>query len=523
MSQPSKFLALLKQGFGFAIYPEARLYREKGQESHQHLIFGDYISPPKNADGSLREWTEDDLKKDPNGEGTWWLYARSRKEEGWINLDDIQLDRILEVNFVDIGQGDGCHLVTPDDCHFIIDAGKHDNMYRFLRWRFNLGDDSKQLPTFYAVISHCDDDHWGGFVPLLSKLPPELKNKIRFKKLYHQGILQRSGSQLGEVVEVKGERYLTDFMETQQSIEDVLYTDGKKSEYEKLLIGALENFPKLKLETVYKKEKKKTMLYKEEKLQLEILAPLPENVNDKLSLRWFDTGGSGIGKTKNGHSIVLMAHIGRMKILLGGDLNSKSAEYLMEQYSGKGLRALKKKMAGADEKELVLLEKELSEIIHQCRVSFEAHIAKACHHGSHDIPDEFLRVVNPIATIISSGDQESHCHPRPETLGAIGKNSRGDRPLIYSTELSRSSPEFIDLKAKEKDDEIEAAPNSHKDQRRQRIVATYGMITLRTDGEKAILSQKLEKNRSSPDGIVKWQIDKLLWNDEKQEFVSPKK
>jgi hypothetical protein len=89
--------------------------------------------------------------------------------------------------------------------------------------------------------------------------------------------------------------------------------------------------------------------------------------------------------------------------------------------------------------------------------------------------------------------------------------------------LSRSSPEFIDLKAKEKDDEIEAAPNSHKDQRRQRIVATYGMITLRTDGEKAILSQKLEKNRSSPDGIVKWQIDKLLWNDEKQEFVSPKK
>jgi hypothetical protein len=39
--------------------------------------------------------------------------------------------------FVDIGQGDGCLMITPDDKLFVIDAGAGDNMLRFLRWRFN--------------------------------------------------------------------------------------------------------------------------------------------------------------------------------------------------------------------------------------------------------------------------------------------------------------------------------------------------------------------------------------------------
>ena len=118
--------------------------------------------------------------------------------------------------------------------------------------------------------------------------------------------------------------------------------------------------------------------------------------------------------------------------------------------------------------------------------------------------------MNPIVTVISSGDEESHCHPRPETLGAIGKFSRGERPLIYSTELARSSPEYVKLEAKEK----------KSDKTKQRIVATYGMITLRTDGEKAIISQKLEKARSQFGLIVKWHIDKLVWNYKREEFVT---
>ena len=34
--------------------------------------------------------------------------------EGWMKKSDIQTDPVLEVTFVDIGQGDGCLMIMPD-------------------------------------------------------------------------------------------------------------------------------------------------------------------------------------------------------------------------------------------------------------------------------------------------------------------------------------------------------------------------------------------------------------------------
>src|SRR4028119_2359542 len=130
MALPLKFQKLADQGYGFAVFPDARIFESPGINSLQHLLFGDYITPPKKDNGKHKKWTSTLLKE---VDGRWWVKIRSRQEEGWMNLDDIQLDRVLEVNFVEIGQGDGCHLVTPDDCHFIIDAGEGANMYRFLK------------------------------------------------------------------------------------------------------------------------------------------------------------------------------------------------------------------------------------------------------------------------------------------------------------------------------------------------------------------------------------------------------
>ncbi|HUC82709.1 MAG TPA: hypothetical protein VMR70_17505, partial [Flavisolibacter sp.] len=464
------------------------------------------ITPPKTASGNYKKWTASLLQQVGD---EWWLQVRSRQDEGWMKLADIQPNRVLEVNFVDIGQGDGCHLVTPDDCHFIIDAGKGDNMYRFLRWRFSLDKPGKKLPKFYGLISHCDEDHWKGFEWLLSKIPVGQQRQIKFEKLYHQGILQREGSTLGTVIKSNGNSYLQDFIRTHNELVALLQRPGKKSQYEKLLIGALANFPQLPLETVWKTQRKANILYKDHQLALEVLAPVPEKIGGKDCLRWFDNSTADIGKTKNGHSVVLMAHIGKMKVLVGGDLNAKSADYLMEVYSGIDIRELRRKLLAAKGAEKESLQKEMNSVIQECRKIFSAEITKSCHHGSHDITNEFLQAINPIATVISSGDEESYCHPRPETLGAIGKFSRGERPLIYCTELARSSPEYITLENKSKTDKL-----------KQRIVSTYGMITLRTDGEKAIISQKLERSRSQFGLLVKWHIDKLRWNDERGEFVT---
>jgi beta-lactamase superfamily II metal-dependent hydrolase len=507
MALPLKFQKLSDQGYGFAVFPDARIFESPGINSLQHLLFGDYITPPKKQDGKYKKWTSTLLKK---VEDSWWVNIRSRQEEGWMKLDDIQLNRVLEVNFVDIGQGDGCHLVTPDDTHFIIDAGEGDNMYRFLRWRFNLNSPGKKLPKFFAVISHPDEDHWKGFELLLSKIPADQIRQINFEKIYHNGILQRAGSTIGDTVKFEGEVYLKDFLETQEGIVEVLNQAGKKSNYEKFWLAALKNFPNLKIETVWKDLSERNLLYEDGKLALEVLAPIPELIDNKLSLRWFDPSLDQIGKTKNGHSVVLMAQIGKLRVMLGGDLNSKSADYLMEKYGQTNIRALRKRIAEADKEKLPALQKDMEKIIKTCRTFFQSDVAKSCHHGSHDITNEFLQVMNPIATVISSGDEESHCHPRPETLGAIGKYGRGERPLIYSTELARSSPEYVKLEAK----------STKSDKTKQRIVSTYGMITLRTDGEKAIISQKLEKSRSQFGLLVKWHIDKLVWNDERGEFVT---
>lgn len=145
MTVEEKLKALNEQRHGFAAFPEARIYTEPGKSSIQHLIFGDFITPPKDESGKYLAWDASLLTE--SAEVT-WIKVRSRQEQGWIRFDELIIQRPLEVNFIDIGQGDGCHLVTPDDKHFIIDAGETDNMYRFLRWRFNLENDGLPYPTF---------------------------------------------------------------------------------------------------------------------------------------------------------------------------------------------------------------------------------------------------------------------------------------------------------------------------------------------------------------------------------------
>ena len=98
---------------------------------------------------------------------------------------------------------------------------------------------------------------------------------------------------------------------------------------------------------------------------------------------------------------------------------------------------------------------------------FEVDIAKSCHHGASEFTTAFMAKVNPLATVISSGDNESYSHPRADAIGCAGKYTRSDRPLVFSTELARSS-------------------NVQTDK------VKYGMINLRCDGENIIMAQMKE-------------------------------
>ena len=50
--------------------------------------------------------------------------------------------------------------------------------------------------------------------------------------------------------------------------------------------------------------------------------------------------------------------------------------------------------------------------------------------------------------------------------------------------------------------------------RKERAVTVYGMINVRTDGEKVIIAQKLEQ----PAARSNWDIHRLEWNEDKQAF-----
>lgn len=470
----------------FCAYPSAVVYATPGDRSKknavQHLIWGDWIT----------------LQGPPQGE---WIPVRARLETGWMHQDDIQEDRILEVNFVDIGQGDGCFIVTPKDKWIIVDAGEGDNMYRFLRWRFR-GFKRKFLFES-AILTHSDADHYAGFEPLFKEA------NISFYTIFHNGIVERAGEDsLGPSTKVGKTKYLTDVIADYEALKRIIDDPEKRGKkgYPNLLwlVSAAGRVGEIRMLC---SEDGFLPGYESGKdLSIRVLSPVPEEgPNGERWLRWFESSS----KTKNGHSVVLQLRYKNITLLLGGDLNVPSEKYLLGRYTGLDPEP----KTAVDEVTLIQV----------ARGTFESDIAKACHHGSAEFTELFLQAVNCLATVISSGDNEPYSHPRPDTLGATGKYSRGLRPLIFSTELARSAKENIKhpyvLRKQIKElarqlDEAETETEKVAIRKKldellsqlERSIAVYGMINLRTDGNKAIFAQKLEQPRSKAE---KWDIQQL--------------
>jgi len=491
---------IIEKGYGFAVYPSVKLYADKPDKKTgelkwgtlKNLLFGDYIKVVI-KDGALVERVQGGKK---------WIQVRSRNANGYILPKDIQENRILEVNFVDIGQGDGCHLVTPDDEHYIIDAGMSDNMYRFLKWRFNTKKGKLAPPPFKAVISHPDSDHYQGFSHLFTKQDGN-NQQFTFSTIYHSGIVERgTGDKLGKTTGSEGINYITDLLIKDDQLRAHLDTVTNGSLYERVMKKAKDNQPDVKFEALYREQAgAPKYLHQSENFSIEVLAPFVEKKSNKKALRYFKAkkgNTDDVGRTKNGHSVVLKVQMGNMRILLGGDLNPPAEDYLFEKYTEADIKAFRDALEAADTAtKKNKAQKKIEEVIAKARPFFQVDFAKSCHHGSADFTSEFLQAVNPLVTVISSGDDEPHCHPRPDTLGTIGKFSRGNRSFIFSTELMRSSKEFINIK------DLRTAKG------KERVVTVYGMINLRTDGNKAIMAQKLERRRGSQD----WDIHQFEWNE----------
>jgi len=160
-------------------------------------------------------------------------------------------------------------------------------------------------------------------------------------------------------------------------------------------------------------------------------------------------------------------------------------------------------------------------------MEFACDVAKGCHHGSDDVSYEFLSAMAPAATVISSGDSESHAHPRPSIVAAsaLTGHVRVDddellTPLIYSTEVSRSvrmgkithveaagaglDGDRLDGDAGATIHYAELGAGDLRAKRGRRRLAgayvvagmIYGLVNVRTDGERVLCATLNEKKRT---------------------------
>ena len=450
----------------FAGYPTALIYDAPNGKAKKQLLWGDYVSLTGPAAGG-------------------WQPVKSRGVAGFMPETSLHEERLLEIVFVDIGQGDGALVITPDDRHLLVDAGEEDNMYRFLRWRYNRF--LKPFTFEAAVISHPDQDHYKGFAPIFSDA------NISFKNLIHNGIVERKGPK-SQSLGPKSGSYLTDVTTTMAElstlVSDPNVNDGKQ--YPKMLFAMLNSGRLTDARGVCVDDQHLPGFAPgESKCEIQILGPVRDKLNGKDALKWF----GDVGLTKNGHSVALRLVYRNISVMLGGDLNIPAEHHLLRWATGYPMPPS---------------EQDRTAIIEGARQKFRSDVAKACHHGSADFSDIFLQSIDALATVISSGDDEPHSHPRADALGGVGRWSRGNRPLIFSTELARSAPEAIKqpfVFRKQLDDAYAAFRAATTDAKREqfrkkidellakieRSVAVYGAINLRSDGRSIVMAQKVER------------------------------
>ncbi len=90
-------------------YPEAYIYDPSDKKKKKkHLFWGDTVQIKGPQEGN-------------------YFPVYCRDETGLMLKDDLEYEPLLDIIFLDVGQGDSCIIVTPKDDKILIDAGMRDN------------------------------------------------------------------------------------------------------------------------------------------------------------------------------------------------------------------------------------------------------------------------------------------------------------------------------------------------------------------------------------------------------------
>lgn len=420
----------------FIVKKTSRLFKSsKGLAFRMVLIFGDEVKTlgPEKYDRAR---------------------AMFRGRTGWIKKDHLGTEAVLEVHFIDVGQGDSTFIETPSRKKILIDGGINDQALRFLAWKYRLAHVNPDAPLIIdlLVMSHADEDHIGGLIPIISH------PKIRVKRIIHNGLATfKPGvfdEKLGDLITHDEDRYLITKHDT---LDDL--SDTKLSSMFRSWKKAIKDEGDITYHAV--DASSSPIDLGDPEITLKVLGPRLEKhpSGNSQIYRWFGDHSHTI----NGHSIVLRLSYKNVSFIFSGDLNIKGSKHLLED---PGLAS-----------------------------HMDAHVLKAPHHGSHKYQPTWLESVNPQLTIISSGDAPDHGHPRANFIGAVGQSSRSKEPLIFSTEIAatfheggRKIEKEIGLSKKEREslDYFTLAKLRKLFKRR-----LHGMINVRTDGKRIYCARRV--------------------------------
>jgi len=364
--------------------------------------------------------------------------VRARGMRGTIEAGRLSKDPLLEVYFVDVGQGDGVLVRLPSGKHLVIDGGlpranqmTGKNLADFVDWKFHDDYGHYRVAIDGMIASHSDYDHYGGLWDLVRVDAAEDNElgciEVAIGEFCHPG-LSRWENRPGAIPPHKDSlgpndagwfvRLLEDRADAEASTANgaahELGGDWKSFIADILKRGVQTTFTRLGVarEILQGGGPLPRFWPDDGSTAIQVLAPVTTDRGGKIALK--DIGDTG--QNTNGHSICLRLDYGDARILLTGDLNKKSMEWIIDSYGDR---------IGA----------------------FNCDVVKACHHGSGDISFKFLEQVKAGATIISSGDAEGFAHPRPEVVAAsavtghVSVDRSKDKlitPLIYMTEIERS-------------------------------------------------------------------------------------
>ncbi|MCE5250248.1 MBL fold metallo-hydrolase, partial [bacterium] len=316
-------------------------------------------------------------------------------------------NKVLKVNFVDVQQGDGSVIESPDGKIILVDGGDNQLFARYLAARYRGTSKTKPKEIDCILVTHGDADHFVGLTKIHeseSHSEPKKRLFIAPKRVYHNGLVKRPGKDnnkkaipdkklLGSTAFINGETIVTDladslldvpdkemnepFLRWKEALRD--WNDRKEIEFRRISFGEDDAFNffnsgEMKISVLGPFLTRKGGI-----TGLKFLGTPPERPRiGHESLDLDDEGFKGLSAshTINGHSIIFRLQYGGFSFLFTGDLNEEASRFLARKHKNG-------------------------------EINLSSEVFKVPHHGSADFSGAFIQMVSPIISVVSSGDESA--------------------------------------------------------------------------------------------------------------------